>query len=72
MLNKTLMKTKRLSAITLIPLLLLSILFSGMNLVNDPKLILDKPGMFKVLTWSIYGMSGTNYTAAEADVNYYE
>lgn len=37
---------------------------------EEPKLLLDKPGTFKVINWSIYGMSGNDYTKAEKDANY--
>jgi len=34
------------------------------------KMVLDKPGTFKVVNWSVHGMSGTDYTKTEKDANY--
>lgn len=37
---------------------------------EDPVIIQDKPGTFTVINWSIYGMSGNDYTKTEKDANY--
>ncbi|MGA9363883.1 MAG: hypothetical protein WBW16_05885 [Bacteroidota bacterium] len=65
------MNSKKLFWKYIIPALFLNLLFAGQTFVEDPKLILDKPGSFKVVIWSVYNsMSGSNFTKTDKDANY--
>ena len=37
---------------------------------QNGKMVLDKPGTFKIVNWSVHSMSGTDYTKAEKEANY--
>ncbi len=45
-------------------------LFVSNIFAQEFNLQLDKKGTFKVVNWSVYGMSNTDYTKSETDANY--
>ncbi len=46
------------------------ILFSLNSFAQDSKLLLDKPGKFKIVNWSVYGLGGSDFTKVEKDANF--
>lgn len=46
-------------------------IFLTINIYSqESKLLPDKQGAFSIINWSVYGMSGTNYTKTETEANY--